>query len=159
MFYAAYGSNLHPARLSERTPSASLVGTSFLDGWSLRFHKRGKDRSGKCNIERGGGGVFLALYEMEAADQRELDRIEGNGYTRTELAVPGFGQCMTYRAVPDAVDDTLDPFDWYVELVVLGARTLEFDGAYIDELAATRTVVDPHSVRREHHYRLIEAIR
>ena len=96
---------------------------------------------------------------MDAADQRELDRIEGNGYARKELKVPGYGRCLTYQAVPDAVDDALKPFDWYVELVVLGARMLDFDGNYVDELAAIATVHDPHSSRREAHFQLIESIR
>ena len=45
MLYAAYGSNLHPARLSRRAPSAEFVGTALLPGWELRLHKRGQDGS------------------------------------------------------------------------------------------------------------------
>lgn len=159
MLYAAYGSNLHPSRLKERTPSATLVGTAFLEGWSLHFHKRGKDRSGKCNIETGGVGVYLALYELHVADQRQLDQIEGNGYSRTQLEVPGYGDCLTYRARPGAVDDELQPFDWYLELVMLGARKLAFHDSYVEQLAAIESIEDPHAVRRERHFRLIESIR
>ncbi len=159
MLYAAYGSNLHPLRLVERAPSARLVGTEFLEGWSLHFHKRGQDRSGKCNIERGGAGVYLALYELHASDQRQLDRIEGDGYSRTTLDVPGHGACLTYTALPHAVDDELQPFDWYMELVMLGARRLAFDGRYIEQLATITCVEDPHHGRREQHFRLIQSIR
>ena len=159
MLYAAYGSNLHPHRLTERTPSASFVGTAFLDGWSLHFHKRGRDTSGKCNIEPGGTGVYLALYELHAVDQRRLDRFEGNGYARTSVHVAEFGECLTYTALPGAVDDELRPFDWYLELVMLGARQHAFDGSYVERLATIETIEDPHTGRREEHFRLIESIR
>jgi hypothetical protein len=34
VLYAAYGSNLHPLRLAARAPSAALLGTCALPGWS-----------------------------------------------------------------------------------------------------------------------------
>jgi hypothetical protein len=47
--YFAYGSNMETARLRERMPSAKPLGVAKLSGHELRFHKRSKDGSGKCN--------------------------------------------------------------------------------------------------------------
>ena len=74
--YLAYGSNLHPRRLRERTPSARLIGTAEIPGWHLSFTKRGRDGSGKCTISNGGDGVHCAIYEMSRQDKKELDAID-----------------------------------------------------------------------------------
>ena len=42
MLYAAYGSNLHPVRLSARVRAARLLGAGSVTGWELRFNKRGQ---------------------------------------------------------------------------------------------------------------------
>ena len=49
MLYFAYGSNMLTARLRERMPSCKPLGIAKLPGHALRFHKRSKDQSGKCN--------------------------------------------------------------------------------------------------------------
>ena len=75
--YAAYGSNLHPRRLRERIRSATLRGTSFLHKYTLQFHKRGQDRSAKCGFSDCGQGMHVAVYEVDDADRKVLDVIEG----------------------------------------------------------------------------------
>ena len=121
MRYAAYGSNLHPLRLGERTPTARCLGTSRLDGWSLHFHKRGLDASAKCNILPGGAGVHVAVYEMASGCKQTLDAIEGvgRGYRCEKINIPGFGLCFIYLAENAHIDLSLLPYDWYGELVVL----------------------------------------
>ena len=46
MRYFAYGSNMSIARLSERAPSAEVIGVARLRSHVLRFHKVGTDGSG-----------------------------------------------------------------------------------------------------------------
>ena len=46
----AYGSNMPSARLRGRCPSARAIGIAELRGHELRWHKRSKDGSGKCDI-------------------------------------------------------------------------------------------------------------
>ena len=125
--YAAYGSNLHPIRLTDRIPSTRLLGTSFVPGWSLKFHKRSKDGSGKCNILQPGDGVHIAVYEMRKAEKQELDEIEGlgKGYEDASIVVPEFGRCSTYLGSASHVCNDLAPFDWYKEMVLLGCRKQE----------------------------------
>ena len=107
MKYAAYGSNLHPLRLSRRLPSAELISSAYLPDWSLHFHKRSIDESGKCNIRRGGSGVHYAIFEISLEDKLALDRIEGVGPELATLIVAtiainqilgpvAFKQALTY---------------------------------------------------------------
>ncbi|MBT8092178.1 MAG: gamma-glutamylcyclotransferase [Gammaproteobacteria bacterium] len=161
MRYAAYGSNLHPLRLSERIASAEFIATSFLPDRSLRFHKRSKDGSGKCNIITGGEGVHVAIFDISKEDKKTLDKIEGvgAGYLQLNLDVPGLGPCATYVAAAAHIDDTLLPYDWYRELVLLGARVQRFPEDYIDALAAIPCREDPDASRRDMNRRTIEAIR
>lgn len=161
MRYAAYGSNLHAVRLSGRIASAQLIATAFLPDRDLRFHKRSRDDSGKCNIVIGSEGVHIAVFDISVEDKTTLDRIEGvgAGYVSTDLEVPGIGVCATYVADEKYVDDALVPYDWYRELVLLGARAQRFPQAYLDAIASTPCREDPDTERRALNGRTIEAIR
>lgn len=149
MRYAAYGSNLHPFRLSERISSAKLVGTSFVPDYSLHFHKRSVDESGKCNIVSGGTGIYVAIFDISTADKAVLDEIEGlgSGYYEVSLAVPELGECMSYSAEDSYVDDSLSPYEWYKELVLIGAHTHGFPASYIERIAAVNSRQDPNPHR------------
>ena len=161
MRYAAYGSNLHPLRLSERIASAELIATGFLADRNLRFHKKSVDNSGKCNIVTGSEGVHVAVFDISVEDKTTLDRIEGvgSGYVATDLHVPGIGLCATYLAAETYIDDTLVPYSWYRELVLLGARAQRFPQPYIDAIAATPSCEDPGVDRRAMNGRTIDRIR
>lgn len=156
--YAAYGSNLHPVRLIDRTPTARLKGTARVPGYSLRFHKRSMDGSGKCSILPGGDGVYCAIYEMSAGDRRTLDDIEGKGYDEISLDVPGFGSCFSYIAQPDFVDDRLAPYDWYKALVIAGTRLHDFPDDYIRRIDALRAPPDPDPGRRAGQWALVRKV-
>lgn len=159
--YAAYGSNLHPGRLRARVPSAALLGTCFLPGYSLRFHKRGKiDGSGKCNIVVGDSGVFVAIFEIAEVERRELDRCEGlgYGYNHQEIQVPEFGSCSTYIADPRAIDDTLRPFDWYKEYVLRGADFHGLPSDYVTRLESIVADVDSNPSRSRREWKLVSGL-
>ena len=158
--YAAYGSNLHPARLVARTPSAQLLGTSHLHDWSLSFNKRSKDESGKCTIHRGSNGVHFAVYAMTADDKKVLDAIEGvgNGYDEIRLQIPAFGECFSYIAQHEFVDDTLQPYAWYRALVLAGAGFHGFPDDYVQCLEATAAIRDPDPERDAEHWRLVDKV-
>ena len=161
MRYAAYGSNLHPLRLSERISSAKLIGTSFLPDWSLRFHKRSLDKSGKCNIISGRSGIHIAIYDISIADKTSLDKIEGlgSGYVEISLAVPDIGECNSYAAEDSHIDNTLDPYDWYKELVLIGARAHNFPVEYIDKIDAVIARQDLDSRRSADRWTTVEKVR
>jgi hypothetical protein len=149
MRYASYGSNLHPLRLANRLPSAQLITVGYLPNWSLRFHKRSKDQSGKCNIRIGSDGVHFAIFEISAEDKVKLDKIEGVGfgYSEISLYIPGLGDCASYTAEESHIDDSLQPYDWYKELVLIGARFHGFPNDYLKRVESIQVLRDPDLVR------------
>ncbi len=166
LYYFAYGSNLHPVRLLERVPSAQLLGVIELGHHRLAFQKRGSDESGKCNLVQTGresDGVYGAIYQIDSPHKQALDTFEGNGdgYLDDHLTVELHGQeyrCFTYFAQQSYIDNGLKPYHWYKNLVVLGAKHLQFPDVYVRSIELIESVEDPDEARREHHNLLIEKI-
>lgn len=164
LYYLAYGSNLHPRRLVERIPSASLIRMLMLRQHKVAFHKRGADASGKCNLlctADTGDIAYAGLYRMDSGHKGELDRIEGAGYRAASIDITAAGEryhCFTYIAEDAYIDDGLRPFDWYKALVVLGAEHLGLPSAYVRKLKEVPAVSDPNQQRRREHETLIARI-
>lgn len=158
--YAAYGSNLHPGRLMRRVPSARWLGSASVPDLELRFHKRGKDGSGKCNVVAGDGMVHVAVYEFEIVEKPLLDDIEGlgRGYESAAFTVSGFGTCFTYAAASTHIDESLEPFEWYKRLVLLGCEFNGFPAAYVERIRATGHALDPEAARHDENMRLADEI-
>lgn len=161
MLYAAYGSNLHPVRLSLRLPGSRFRGTATIAGRELRFHKRSMDESGKCNIATGTGPIHLAIYELNADERAELDRIEGLGlgYASETIDVPGFSECFTYKASPSHIDEELQPYTWYKELVLIGCEYHGFPADYIAMIRSIAAIADPDGGRHAMNMRIVELAR
>lgn len=160
--YFAYGSNLHPRRLAERTPSCRFACTAVLFGHRLRFHKRGADASGKADISPSGrfDRVFGAVYHLPRREQAVLDVIEGlgAGYVHRQVTVAtsaGPRRALCYQAMPEHISPELEPFDWYHRLVVEGARHHGLPPAYVRGIEAHPTREDPDAQRRAKHVRLV----
>jgi gamma-glutamylcyclotransferase (GGCT)/AIG2-like uncharacterized protein YtfP len=155
ILYFAYGSNLHPERLTERVPSARLIGTGVWSGRRLAFHKIGKDGSAKCDAPeatRPTDEVHGAIYELSQSDLERLDRIEGagTGYDRELVTVLSSSQPVTanvYLARPESIDPDLIPFDWYRLLVLTGARYHGIPKSTLSGIAAVPAVPDPDRAR------------
>ena len=162
LYYAAYGSNLHPVRLTARVPSAELIGTSLLTGWSLRFNKVSNvDGSAKCSIERLGEGTWHAIYRIAAGEKPLLDTCEGlgNGYDDLALDVPEFGRCFTYIASPSHIRSGLEPFDWYKAMVLRGCKVNRFPAAYVAGIQAVDAVPDPDAERSRQQWDIVAQLR
>lgn len=161
MLYAAYGSNLHPVRIKQRTPSAQLLGTAAIAHQSLNFHKRGyTDSSGKCNIVPCHNSiVYVAVYDIPLAEMTLLDQHEGagSGYDRASISVDGFGDCVTYIAAAAHIDEALLPFSWYKELVLVGCEKLGFPNSYVEAIRAVPIVEDFEGDRYNANMRLVKA--
>ena len=147
MLYAAYGSNLHPARLRTRVPSAELLGTAVVAGKRFAFHKRGRDGSGKATLINARGNVHVAVYAIGASDKTRLDRFEGAGYGVEELDLAGYGEGFVYDARDSHIDESLKPFSWYTELVIAGCRYHEFPDSYVESIGAVEALEDPDAAR------------
>ena len=159
--YFAYGSNLHPERLLQRVPSARVIGAAVVEGYRLSFNKRGMDNSGKCNVVPAGPDALVhgALFEMHAGEKLALDKAEGSGYAAEKLIVFSGGeshQAFSYIARPHALDDALDPYDWYHALVLGGARYHDFPAAYLEQIAAQAVQVDENPERVARHAAILK---
>ena len=76
--YFAYGSNLLPERLRERVPSARQMGSGYVNGRTLRFHKLEGDGSGKYDCPATGDPnerLRGTVYEMDEATLRGIPAI------------------------------------------------------------------------------------
>ncbi|SNT22597.1 AIG2-like family protein [Sphingomonas laterariae] len=161
----AYGSNMPTARLRERCPSARTIGIAELSGHELRWHKRSRDGSGKCDIAASAaanGSVLGVLYEIAAHEKRALDRAEGlgAGYEEIEVEVLCGGSPITakaYRATD--TDPALRPYTWYRALVIAGAREHGLPASYIARLASVPADEDQDRTRHDEHMALIGGVR
>jgi hypothetical protein len=160
----AYGSNLTVARIEGRAGAVKTVSIAKLAGHALRFHKTGRDGSGKADAYatgRADDAVWGVVYEMSAPSKRRLDRFEGLGteYLEAELTVEVTGgelRAHVYRANPLRIDDDLLPFDWYHRLVVQGARNHGLPADYVATLARLPVRVDPDRTRADRALSLLE---
>ncbi len=155
MKYFAYGSNMSLTRLRERAPSAVVIGCCTLAGHDLRFHKSGRDGSGKCNAFHSGevgDVVYGVLFEICPSDKPALDKAEGLGYGYDEKnvtirAVDGtIFESFTYIATD--TDESLRPFSWYVNHVLVGARAASLPEEYVQrKITVVQSTDDPDIAR------------
>ena len=77
--YAAYGSNLDPAQMTERCPHSPVYGTGWLEGWRLTFggEDLGWEGALATLVQSPGEHVFVGLYDMTDEDAKSLDTWEG----------------------------------------------------------------------------------
>lgn len=161
-FYFGYGSNMMTNRLIARCSSARAKGLAFAEGYRLTFWKPSDDGSGKGHLVAQQGtcqpGV---LFEIRLAEQPDLDDIEGvgRGYRREDhfpVRPAGLGQVVqvtTYLATSPRED--LVPYDWYLALIVTGAREHGIADEVILRMLESRYRSDPLLNRR----RRLEAVR
>ena len=139
--YFGYGSNMSTERLRGRAPTARPRSVGRLLRHTLRWHKLGRDGSGKCDIEPTDtpSVVWGVLFDVAWDEKPALDAAEGLGFGYFEKEVrivTEDGECLalTYHANLDRIDPALRPHDWYKDYVVSGAREHGLPADYIREL-------------------------
>lgn len=157
--YFAYGSNMSLARLRSRVSSARSLGMGILEQHQLRFHKISKDGSAKCDAFLTGDPshqVFGVLYTIEAGQKPLLDEVEGvgQGYEEKVITINDTGgnlsSAFTYYATH--IDDTLSPYSWYLNHVLIGAKEGSLPKGYIAELNAVITNDDQDLQRSQQEF-------
>jgi gamma-glutamylcyclotransferase (GGCT)/AIG2-like uncharacterized protein YtfP len=149
--YFAYGSNMLLERIQRRIPSARVLGTATLGGYTLRFNKLSKDGSGKANIVPSAdprAKVYGVLYHLEDEERPRLDKAEGlgHGYQVRCLRVKRDGaeeEVLAYVAAPEAIRDDLLPFQWYKNMLIHGATQNRLPESYVRQIEAVEAVEDP----------------
>lgn len=154
--YFAYGSNMSTQRLRARMPSCEPLGMAVLPGHALRFHKRSKDKSGKCNAfaTNDDQQVIGVLFRFDPAERPALDKAEGlgNGYEHATVTVINAqgrrSKVLTYLATADAIDDSLLPYDWYKDFVVAGCAEHNLPPDYVSRyVESVPSTEDPDRAR------------
>ncbi len=147
--YAAYGSNLDPERMAKRAPHSPLYGSGWLVGWRLTFGGEDVSWDGAlCTVvEDPDSQVYVALYDLTSADERNLDEWEGLPIAlRRKLRARVHtldGDVLAWMYVLDAYEGGL-PSAHYLGLL---AEAAEAGGAPQDYVAELRnracTTIDP----------------
>lgn len=73
MKYIAYGSNMVEEQMAFRCPNARLIGTGRLPNHRLEFYLHATVERSRAH----GAGVPVAVWEIDAADEKNLDHYEG----------------------------------------------------------------------------------
>ena len=155
--YFAYGSNMLSERLVARCPSAKVIGTASAANSVLKFEKRSIDQSGKATLLTAGGQGAITpgvLFEVTQADIGNLDRAEGagNGYDRHDnfqVQLVDTRQIVVAKTyVATTTEEELKPYDWYLALVIAGARQHNLDPSHIKMLCQTPYVIDEDQLRK-----------
>lgn len=162
ILYFAYGSNMWPRRIELRLGACEVVGVVRLDQYALRFHKRGRDGSGKCDAFHTGNAADAlhgVVYSLSHVQRNMLDEFEGPGYLSRNVTVRAESRLFTayaYVAKPEHVDSDLQPFAWYKTIVMAGARAHALPAHYIQSIASVCSSTDPDSERDTHHLAMLE---
>lgn len=156
MLYFAYGSNMSIPRLTERLPSAQAVTCARLYKHRLKFHKRGQDGSGKCDIESTFNTqdvVHGVVYQIARPDKPALDSKEGlgSGYEEKNVTVisPNCEVLVASTYYATRIDVSLAPYDWYKEHVLRGAHEHSLPPEYIAGIEGIQSMPDSNKNRAE----------
>ena len=138
--YAAYGTNLDTARMGERCPHSPLQATGWLQGWRLTFggEEHGWDGAIATIVEDPFEQVFVAVYDITAEDEAELDKWDAADtglFFKTKVRVSTLsGEMVVWAYVLDAYEGGL-PSAVYLGIL---ADAAEAAGAPADYVAALR---------------------
>jgi gamma-glutamylcyclotransferase (GGCT)/AIG2-like uncharacterized protein YtfP len=138
--YAAYGSNLDPARMRAYCPHSPMMGTGWLEGWRLTFAEADMGYEGAVTtiVESPGDRVFVALYDVNPGDAENLDQVEGvtSGiYRKLHVRVATLdGDVTGWVFVFNGYEGGL-PTQWYLTEI---ANAAEKAGAPVDYVESLR---------------------
>ena len=154
IYYFAYGSNMLTRRLQNRVSILGIEGAGSIEGYKLTFHKRSTvDGSGKCDVEITGNAEDIVegvVYKLSSSEKAKLDSFEalGQGYSEKTVDVRLSGRTINAVAYyATATDTTLEPYGWYKDYVVAGAREHGLSNKYIKSLEAVSSKPDPDTKR------------
>lgn len=156
MHYFAYGSNMSVSRLRERVPSALSLGCHSLKEHDLRFHKASIDGSGKCDAyftSNAADIIYGALFKIDPTEKSALDKAEGLGYgyevkeVLVSMMDGSLIRATTYVATK--TDETLKPYSWYLNHVLIGARETSLPFDYIQRKMNSVEAIEDQDRQRD----------
>ncbi len=142
--YAAYGSNLHPARMSERAPHSPAVGPGWLQGWRLTFGGEDLSLQGALAtiVEHPQSQVFVMVYALTDLDERALHQYEAADlgiYRKIHVRVAMLNRDITaWLYVLDGFEGGA-PTRLYLQDIVNAAEAAGAPRDYVDTLRTIPT--------------------
>lgn len=157
MIYFAYGSNMFTYRLEKRVGRVEIIGIGKLPKHSLQFNKVSIDGSLKANISSNDKeDVFGIIFKIDPNKKEELDKAEGlgKGYVEQEIEVEiiqSQEKINAFTYVADTIDNSgvNMPYDWYLELITIGAEEHKLPSDYSDKLKTIPTKNDENILRND----------
>jgi hypothetical protein len=137
--YAAYGTNMDPARMGERCPHSPLSTVGWLQGWRLTFggEEHGWDGALSTIVEDPIDQVFVALYDISGEDESALDGWEAADsglYRKTRVRVATLvGSVLAWTYVLDAYEGGL-PSASYLGVLADAAEAADAPADYVAAL-------------------------
>jgi gamma-glutamylcyclotransferase (GGCT)/AIG2-like uncharacterized protein YtfP len=137
--YAAYGSNLDPARMGARCPHSPLQGTGWVTGWRLTFggEDHGWDGALPTIVEDPLDQVFVAVYDVTDEDVTHLDMLESADtglYRKIRVRVSTLtGEELAWVYVLDAYEGGL-PSASYLGILADAAEAADAPEDYVKAL-------------------------
>jgi hypothetical protein len=136
VLYAAYGSNLDPARMVRIAPHSPFRGTGWLMGWRLTFggEDAGWDGAMATIVEDPYSQVFVCLYDVSPADSQELDKWEMGLFQKVRLRVQTLeGEELVWLYVLDAYEGGL-PSASYLSVISEAAYAAGAPDDYVHDI-------------------------
>ena len=134
--YAAYGTNLDPARMGERCPHSPLQTVGWLRGWRLTFggEDLGWDGAMATIVEDPLEQVFVAVYDVTRDDESNLDLWESADtglFRKTKVRVDTMnGEVVAWAYVLDAYEGGL-PSASYLGILADSAEAADAPDDYV----------------------------
>lgn len=137
--YAAYGTNLDPAHMSQLGPHSPLRTTGWLTGWRLTFggEEHGWDGALATIVPDPLEQVFVAIYDVPRADESVLDQwdaADAGLYRKTKVRVSTMnGEVVAWTYVLDAYEGGL-PSASYLGVLADAAEAADAPADYVAAL-------------------------
>ena len=133
--YVAYGSNLHLEQMAYRCPDAKVFGTGVLKNYSLTFWGNTRGNGVATVLPEAGTDVPVALWEISAADEKNLDRYEGFPYLYRKENIDVLmadGSIVTGMVYLMNHGQPTYPSDYYYNVIASGYKSFGFDTDFLE---------------------------
>lgn len=133
--YVAYGSNLHLEQMAYRCPDAKVFGTGVLKNYSLTFWGNTRGNGVATVLPEAGTDVPVALWEISAADEKNLDRYEGFPYLYRKENIDVLmadGSIVTGMVYLMNHGQPAYPSDYYYNVIASGYKSFGFDTDFLE---------------------------
>lgn len=132
-----------------------VIGVGRLENYKLAFHKKSNDGSGKCDAYYVGSPEYFVhgvVFQLNSSQLKVLDKYEGlgEGYERktVPISTPDMKTISAVTYYATEIDSSIQPYLWYKEHVIRGAKEHGLPKDYIDMIRRVDAIPDPN-IRRQ----------